>query len=358
MIEFILKILADCRDKLWDFAKQYYQKLRLWNFKRKEKRQSLKSSTARNIAQSILAGHIVAAIPYHNFNSKHTFIAVRRRDSLDAYRDRIHVLESVGNTFRPIWTSEILFNKEGLFEVIDCDEDGIKEIAFIDESFGTGGGSRTLFVYSFKRNQLYQISESYHWADTAGPASPYIEILPDTDQEFMEVLEDYAVKKGMLEIKAIDLDKPEFASQRWHSENGTKRTGPVKLHYYEGKPICGASITAEIEVGDMIWTAYFKGPLYGYIISQNKHFIAYSPAWFYNWAKCLVYYQDKLWFGIHVDIGLLSFKFDQYQGYLEYYTHFNNNELPWIEKILFYDDVIVLNDQLKGSISKLKKQME
>ena len=43
MIDIFMEMLAACKDKVWDYANKYYQKILLWNFKRKEKKRFYRS---------------------------------------------------------------------------------------------------------------------------------------------------------------------------------------------------------------------------------------------------------------------------------------------------------------------------
>jgi hypothetical protein len=56
-------------------------------------------------------------------------------------------------------------------------------------------------------------------------------------------------------------------------------------------------MTAKISDGDTTWMAYFKGAVYGYIETQNKHFVLYSPSYSYSWPTALVADTRYLWIG-------------------------------------------------------------
>ena len=206
------------------------RKARLSMFRIASKRRPLDQLKAREITYSILSGYIVCAVAYRNIDSQHVFISAVRRSSEDQSDNRIYVLEQFGNTYRSIWNSEPFFDLPQ-FQITDIDGDGIYEVVFTETSFGTGGGSRFMFIYSTTKKQQFQIREFYNWQDAAGPASPQIEVEPDTDKEFIGNIERFAVKQGFLQSKIVDFDKPEFAAQRWHAENGRKTSGAVKLFF-------------------------------------------------------------------------------------------------------------------------------
>ena len=64
-----------------------------------------------------------------------------------------------------------------------------------------------------------------------------------------------------------------------------------------------ASVAAKLDSGTVVWISFFKGPLIGYDKSNDRHFVAFSAAWFYNWAKSLAFDGQSLWFGSHCKEG-------------------------------------------------------
>ncbi len=311
---------------------------------------------ARKIAYSVLSGSIMHAIPYRNLNSKHVFIAVAHRDSKDSLDKKISILEQFGKAFRTIWESEEPLLHISQFQVADIDEDGTNEVVFTTEYYGTGAYSKHMFVYSTAKKQLFELIESYDTQDLSGPVSPQIDVNPKTDEDFIEAIEHYAVEQGFLQTtQTIDLDSPDFAVQRWYISNGAKMKGAVKLHFYSDRPRYPTSISATLETTDILWIAHFKGPLFGYIKSKNQHFVAFSPSWKYNWVTCLTHDGENLWFGIHSDFGILSFKFDQVKGDLNYYNCFKDKLLPEVEKIQYDSGVITVNNKIKIPVDTLQK---
>src|SRR5713226_10417070 len=162
--------------------------VRLQLFLLRDKKPPIDEITAMQFSAAVLSGHIDRAIAHRNIDSDHIFIAVARRESQSHHSSQIHVLEQFGNTYRPIWSSEALWDNTGL-HVDDINRDGSKEIIFTEESFGTGAGTRVMTVYSLVRNQVCQIREIYNWEDAAGPVSPRIEIDPCPDRRFLRAVE-------------------------------------------------------------------------------------------------------------------------------------------------------------------------
>lgn len=335
-------------------VKWAYHRLRILIFHFINRKPPLDESKARQIAHSILSGNIVQAIAYRNINSKHIFIAAIRRTSEDDYDSRIYILEQLGNTYMSIWNSEPILATAPL-KAEDIDGDGINEVILIEKFYGTGGGAEVMSVYSSRQRQLFQIKQHYDWQDAAGPVAPQIEVEPESEGGFLEALERYALKEGFLQSHLADLNSPDFAVQRWHASNGRKKSGVINLHFYNGSSSYLNSISATLDTEDILWTAYFKGPLVGYIKSENRHFVAYSPESVYNWAKCLTYDGKRLWFGTHSCPGLLYFYLEENCGYLSFYTHYLDEKLPEVNKIIIFNNKIVLNDEIMISLDELGK---
>jgi hypothetical protein len=255
----------------------------------------ISNAQASVIAYTYLAGRIFRAFAYRNIDERLLVVALRNDEENEAFM-RIHVLEEFGRTYREIWRSDPILPPREVVAV-DVDRDGYKEVAFVEESFGTGGGLRELHIYSTTRRQLLSISESYDWQSAGGPVAPTITTHLDAEENLVRAVERYAVKSGFLKGLAMDMDNPKWAVARWHALNGEKDRGKVRLHFYPGKPRFGNSVVARLDTGDVVWTAYFKGPLCGYIKSADRHFVAYSPSWIYDWVMCLANEGQRLLFG-------------------------------------------------------------
>src|SRR5216683_2252738 len=319
-------------------------KARIWSFRLRTRQLPFAEAKAKEIAYSVLAGDILRAISYRNLDSPHVFIASLRRSSEVDFDPRVYVLEQIGETYKVIWKSDRLYNTiPTAFEVQDVDGDGNREIVFEDQSYGTGGGSRSLMVYSTGTSRLFSVTESLNWQNRAGPVAPEIEIKPADVPEMTRVLEAVAKSHGFLQPgTVVDFDSPEFSVQRWHKENGTRTSGTVKIHYYQGYPPCKASVVATLDTGTIFWMSFFKGPLIGYEKLNDRHFVAYSAAWSYNWAKSLAFDRRRLWFSSHLKDGLMSFLPGD-NNQLECYTSFQGTALPSVEKLEVDDGILILD---------------
>jgi hypothetical protein len=140
------------------------------------------------------------------------------------------------------------------------------------------------------------------------------------------------------------LDDPRYAVLRWHKENGQLTHGEVKIHLYEGMPVDQSTIVAEIEDGDFVWTSHFKDAVYGYIRSQDKHFVVYSPSSAWNWATCLLASARYLWIGARWD-GLL--RFDKNKHFLFHFKEIQGNELREVHSFERKGDFFIINGTLR-----------
>lgn len=329
------------------------RRARIWLFQMRTRQPPFAELKAKEIAYSVLAGDILRAISYRNVDSPHVFIAALRRSSEIDFDPTVYVLEQIGQTYKVIWKSDRLFRTvPTAFEVQDVDGDGNREVVFEDQSYGTGGGSRSLMVYSTSNARLFSVTESLNWQDRAGPVSPEIEIKPADAPEMVRVLEAVARSHSFLQPgTVVDFDSPEFSVQRWHKENGTRTSGTVRIHYYQGYPPCKASVVATLDTGTIFWMSFFKGPLIGFEKLSDRHFVAYSAAWSYNWAKSLVFDGQRLWFSSHLKNGLMSFL--PSNNLLECYESLQGTALPIVEKLELDDGILILDSTLRIPLDAL-----
>jgi hypothetical protein len=319
-----------------------FHQVKLKLFLGSERKRPVDKEKAMQIGMSILGGTIMSAAPFKNFGSDCQYLALVRKDNDEASASRIHLMERVGETYTQIWVSDPLWNLDLMtFEVTDIDADGWKEIVFEQNSFGTGAGSKSLFIYSMLKKKLYEITEYYNWQDASNPGS-YPVINAKNDETIRNAAIKFAYGRGFLQANEIpDLDNPVFAVLRWHKENGDRHIGPVKIHWYEGMPICANSIAAELEANDIAWISYFKGPLYAYCKSKCQHFIAYSPQWIYEWVVSMDFDGNNLWFICHGMPGI--FMFDVNDMYLRRYCSFGSDRLPEISSLSIKDGTLTVS---------------
>lgn len=330
------------------------QRLRVWAFQLRSKKPPLPEDRAKEIAYSVLAGDVLRAISFRNLGSPHLFIASLRRSSERDFDLRAYVMEQAGKTFRVVWKSDPLCTAlPTAIEVRDIDNDGNREVVLEDQSYGTGGGAKSLIVYSISKSRVFSITESLNWQNRTGPISPEIEIKAADAPEMVRVLEEVAMKHGFLQPnKVVDFDLAEFSVQRWHKENGARTSGATKIHYYNGYPPDKSTVVATLDSSTM-WISFFKGPLIAYEKIHERHYVVYSPAWSYNWVKCLAWNGKLLWFGSHCKKGLMSFY--PGQNLLETHEVFRGIALPEIETLELREDTLIVNGELRIPIDELMR---
>lgn len=357
----IAQFLLDLLRAAWSPLRGVIRRVGLLTFRaRQHLGTPMDVDTAKAIALSTLGGSVVAAIPYRDFgNPRQMVTVIWKRYDADS-RHRVYILEQFADAWRIKWESEELFDRPKLeaFGLHDFDNDGIHEVSFLFASFGTGSGAEILYLCVPAQDQTYRATLVYDWSDATIPRGPKIEvgIVDNINQIYVQGLESICKKFQIIKpLKPLDLDKPENATLRWHKENGELTHGYVKVYFYDGEPVVRGSVAAQLEDGDYLWIACFKGPVYGYIKSQDKHFIVYSPAWVYNWGTCLLTSPQYLWIGLHLD-GILRFdKKKQILWQFEFQElGIDKDAIADISSIEKRDDYFLVNGKFKVSAEILE----
>ena len=140
------------------------------------------------------------------------------------------------------------------------------------------------------------------------------------------------MSSGFLARTTIDFDSPDFAAARWHLENADAKEGIVKLHFYRGRPRCSASIS-----------------------QQLSGFVAYSPAWTYNWAIAATYCRDALWFVRHNESEARLYRFQPVgdEGSLQSYPIPGNP--TFLQKLDCRPEGILVNDSILIPFSTMQQ---
>ncbi|MHB8252165.1 MAG: hypothetical protein ACYDEV_00340 [Acidiferrobacter sp.] len=191
----------------------------------------------------------------------------------------------------------------------------------------------------------YELAESRNHQAPAEPVAWKVKITPEPDATARSIIEQLALSRGFLQKAHIDPDDAADAVPLWHSDNGTRRSGPIKLRYYGGEPRNRSSETAVLETEGMVWCAKFKGALYGHDRKNDRHFVVYSPAWFYDWVDCLAW-NGVLWFCDRNRSGLFCFEMISSHGSdarLSYYNRYDGKPLAHISKLAVENGVLIVD---------------
>lgn len=359
----IAKFVLDLLRTAWSPLGSIIWNSRLFFFRlRKRLGPSMDSDTAINITFATLGSSVIAALPFRDFGNPHRQIAALWKPSDKDPRIYALILEEFAGGWRRRWQSDDLFDftNPAAFRLTDFDGDGQAEISFHSAHYGTGGGSETFHLYVPKRNKVYSVIYGRMWAYSRLPRSPEITLEPANDEAgpiywcgLEKICSEIEIGVGQ-QTEHIDLDDPRNAVLRWHKENGELTHGDVKIHLYEGRPPAdGGTIVTEIEDGDFMWISYFKGAVYGYTRSQDRHFVVYSPSVDWNWAGCLLATTNYLWIGTRGD-GLL--RFDKDKRFLLQFKQIQGNELQYVDSFEREGDFFVINGTLRVPVRLLEEE--
>lgn len=301
LISFFKDDMLSAINKISELAK--YQ----W-FKINNNKSPLTEEEAKNHAYGVLSGNIRKVISFNNIDENNIYILVYLRENIEKPLFKLVLLKQIGNSYSIDWEREQI-QLIKLLDVGELNKRGIQNIIFIEEASGTGVGSKTLNIINSQDKNHIKVTEWYNWMEPKKPTSPEIEFEPDDlDKRLLANIEDYAVTKGMLAGNKVDFSKPEHAIQNWHRRNGVKTSGEIELDFYLGKPKYGNSVADTFSTSKIEWIAYFKGPLIGYLKSEDKHFVAFSPLDIYSWPRELAATENKVHFKSEVERKVLTFE--------------------------------------------------
>lgn len=305
-------------------------------------------------AIAVLGGDVSEAVAFENFATSKAYVAAIRRQSRRDWQTHVYLLERLGETYREIWRSPDLYRTvEHKIEALDVDGDGVCELVFDDESHGTAAGQRYLYVYFPIKKELYRVQEDFEWGRLGRAPSPAVSLEPEPPANLLHVIEAHAIRRGFLKRSERDLDNPLFAAARWLRDNGEDPDGEVSIHYYEGMPASGNSVTTRLETAEFLWLGYFKGPLCCYEKASNRHFVAYAPDWKYDWANCLAWDGQHLWFGVHCQKGLR--RFDYAAKVLRKITRAGGQELPEVQSLNWDESHnLVVNGEMRLPLDTIR----
>lgn len=340
------------------------RRIRVWAFYKfdKHKVKNLKTNPA-DIAYAVVGGKIRSAYPFRNLGNKHAFVvaAVSKHDSLWTYK--VCLLEAFSSGFRKVWESDELFSWDQSakhFKLQDIDRDGFQELTFASVSYGSGGGSESLYLYIPTNQKLYEFRIDSNWQDHLQP-NPQIFLFPESpnkaDRVYLAALEKMTSQTGFLESFCLpDENDPSYATFYWHKDNGDLKTGPVTIRYYDGFPAHLSSVIAEVEDQNFIWTAYFKGPVVGYLKKEKKHFIPYCPSYIYHWPLCLYFTGRFLFIGTRGD-GII--RYDRERQQLEQILlKYQENTLKEVSSIRFEGGFYLIEENLRVHRSQFESTLK
>ena len=305
-MEFLLTIFSDKIGPLLNRGWIYTQYV--WNnlFKRS---QPYSKKEALEYAYGIVSGQISEIWSFRNFADGRVYILVKVKEVKEDYFEKLVLLKKVGDSFIREWETELIIYTTD-FEVKDLLKNGVHFILFIENSFGSEAGTKTLHAFNSKSLVMYQIIEHHDWSDLSRAYSPEPEFQPkEIDLKLSKKLEDFAKSKEMLRSKRVDFDSPDNAVLNWHRLNGSITSGEVELYFYPGRPTYGSSPNEVVHSDDVEWIAYFKGPLCGYLKEKDQHFIAFCSPYSYHWPKELKAVGNTITFSRHIEEDSLSFEF-------------------------------------------------
>jgi hypothetical protein len=315
---------------------------------------------AMALARRVVGADVLEVIPYIDRGSSHQKVAVLAKDPESACCPRqanVFLLDGMGRTFRSIKTELTTVQDEGdlipesmpkdrkpgrvpRWGIVDIDDDGIHEIFSIGYSYGSASGGYSISLYSSDTELVDTAGISFSWGKPPDPVEFSI-----ASKRKEKIVTDWLLEQSDALTEKFGLIDPDDETYIWEKNNGTGfHQGKIKLHEVNGQVKTEGSTSCVVHDGEMVWTSYFKGDIYGYDSKRDIHFVIYSPSNTYEWANFMVAGKEYLWLGVTLPTELYD---PDKRSILTY--HKTNGELksfpvPELGKLLCYKPGQCTND--------------
>jgi hypothetical protein len=263
------------------------------------------------VAGHVVPGMILRALPYYDPGDARSRIAVTARVS-DFLIEKVFLLGEFGGGYRIEWESDKLscIGAWGIpaswFGVDDVDGDKYHEVFFSEGSHGTGSGSDSYYMYVPSKQKVYSVAveetRDPYYREWLVPCSELVS--PDV-APYLRAFDERMKRTRLMGGISLAEESPDFL---WYMDNGFLKNGRVKIRRFKGPPRFGASVPDRYKDGEVEWYAFFKGPVIGYDLSRDEHFVIYGPSTMYHWPTCFASSNEYLWFGTN---GEGVFQFDK-----------------------------------------------
>ncbi|MHC4982781.1 MAG: hypothetical protein ACYTF6_06390 [Planctomycetota bacterium] len=174
---------------------------------------------------------------------------------------------------------------------VDLYGDGSQAVLVVGYSVGTGSHTTMLHLINPRLSEAVEMSLTFSHQRTqriteVSTSKNFHDARFTTERRFLdEVKYKYGCVDEQLALEhEDDLD---FAAYFWARANGGIDDGRMTLRRLPGHHPDDASVTARLRDGQVIYTAYFKGAVWGYDASSDESFVLFHPRDMYNWPVAL-----------------------------------------------------------------------
>lgn len=256
---------------------------------------------AVSLASTVLPGRILRATSFRDEADGRCRVAVLTKEGSPSFVEKAVVLAEFGGGYCVEWQSGNL-HSVGVWRELsdwfgseDVDGDNRHEIFFAEGAHGTGSGADVFHMYAPCQNRVFSVTlhetrDPYYreWVE------PCKCLLDAGARVYWKAFEKRLRQTRMI----IQIDTShESPDVLWYIDNGFLKSGYVKTRVVPGQPRFGATVVSKHIDGDVLWYAFFKGPVIGYDRTRDQHFVIYGPETMYKWATCFASNSEYLWFG-------------------------------------------------------------
>jgi len=260
------------------------------------------------------------------------------------------------NNNRQLYTDSLYGRKILEVATLDVNEDRTEELFVVTEDGGTGERTYTLTLIYPGLKTMQDLSLSFSKQVTEAvpklrKSSNYMDSELSRGRRFLDQVK---YRFGYISKAEADrrVDDPELAVYHWARFNDTLKAGKMDIRKYPGRYSGGGSVNDRLTHEEVVYTAYFKGPVIGRDTTANEFFVLYHPHSFYSWPTVLGKKDSYLIIGTRgegiVIVDLDNFYLKRY--YLGSNIHRSDTEEYFsydVQKITFNEDHILVNGEKK-----------